>query len=83
MSLPADLLRLGSADSAIRLRNLSASGFMAECPAPPPLPGTHVVLKLPNIGHMPAQVRWASGSCAGGAFLHELTPEELEGLAAC
>lgn len=80
VSLMAKILREGSPEIAVRIRNLSAGGFMAECLRPPPS-GTKVVLSLPGAGYIPAEVRWNTSFRMGGLFEVELGSREL-GLAA-
>ncbi len=76
VSFSAKLLRLGAPDADMRLRNLSSGGFMAECGVPLST-GDQVLLQLPGVGYMPAQVRWTSASCIGGLFQAELSRDEL------
>jgi hypothetical protein len=54
---------------------------MAEC-AVTLSTGDQVLLQLPGVGYMPAQVRWTSASCIGGLFQAELSRHELAGLVA-
>ena len=44
----------------IKVRNVSTAGFMAECAAPVRI-GSYVMLDIPGIGPVEAQVRWQIG----------------------
>ncbi len=74
--LRARLIRAGEADLDVRLRNLSQAGFMAECLLPLP-PGTEVIIGIPGVGEVPAQIRWNHGFRLGGIFHYELAAREL------
>ena len=74
--LRAKLLREGLTDLDIRLRNLSAAGFMAEC-LEPVAPNSKVVLSLPGAGLIPADVRWNVDFRIGAIFHWELSAREL------
>jgi hypothetical protein len=74
--LKAKLLREGAADLDIRVCNLSPAGFMAECLTPVE-PGSEIILSLPGIGTLPAQVRWNVDTRIGGLFHFELSTREL------
>lgn len=52
----------------IRVQNVSAAGFMAECAAPVRI-GSYVSLDIPGVGPVEAQVRWQIGLKMGGMFL--------------
>lgn len=72
----------------VTIRDVSTSGFMAECPAPIRI-GSHVSLEVPGLGPVKAQVRWQLGGRMGGMFLDpislsrcEWTAEPAEGPAA-
>jgi len=52
----------------VNVRNVSACGFMAECPTVVPI-GSRVTLDVPGLGPVDAQVRWQTGSRMGGMFL--------------
>jgi len=74
--LKAKLFREGQPDLDVRLRNLSPAGFMAEC-LDPVEPGTEVILSVPGVGALPAQVRWNVEQRIGGLFHYELGSREL------
>jgi hypothetical protein len=74
--LHAKLLREHAPDVDARVRNLSPAGFMAECSAPLEA-DTEVIVSLPGIGSLPAQVRWSEGLRIGGIFHFELSTREL------
>ena len=63
-------------DVDVRLRNLSAAGFMAEC-LEPIAPGTTIVLAVPGVGRFPAEIRWNEDFRIGGIFHYELAASEL------
>ncbi len=70
------LLRDDLPELDVTVRNLSAAGFMAECLVPLE-PGTAVVLALPGVGYIPAEIRWNVSFRAGGLFQFELSAREL------
>ena len=72
----AKLGRDGAPDLDVRLCNLSAAGFMAEC-LEPIEPGTTVVLAVPGVGRFPAEIRWNVDFRIGGLFHYELAAREL------
>jgi hypothetical protein len=80
VAVRARLLREDLPELDIILRNLSAAGFMAECMAPLE-PGTRIVLAVPGVGYIPAEIRWNVSFRIGGLFQFELSAREL-GLAA-
>ena len=53
---------------AITVRNISTAGFMAECGETVRI-GSYVVLDIPGIGAVEAQIRWQIGQRMGGMFL--------------
>ena len=61
----------------IKVRDLSASGFMAEC-AQPILIGSTIALEIPGIGPVHAQVRWQLGTKMGGMFLDPISLARCE-----
>lgn len=61
----------------IKVENLSAAGFMAECPTPV-LIGSYVSLDVPGIGPVEAQVRWQIGAKMGGMFLDPISLARCE-----
>ena len=56
----------------IKVQNVSAAGFMAECAAPVRI-GSYVSLDIPGIGPVEAQVRWQIGLKMGGMFLDPIS----------
>lgn len=64
----------------VKVRDVSTSGFMAEC-ADPVAIGSHVSLHVPGIGGVRAQVRWQIGSRMGGKFLDPISLDECEWIA--
>ena len=61
----------------IKVRNVSAAGFMAEC-AEPVMIGSYVSLDVPGVGSVKAQVRWQIGSRMGGMFLDPISLARCE-----
>jgi hypothetical protein len=57
----------------VRIRNLSATGMMAECPAPV-ASGHAVVVETKGIGGIPGKVAWATEGRIGIAFDVEIDP---------
>jgi hypothetical protein len=58
----------GMAEMPVVIRDLSISGFRAECSGPV-LIGSYVSVDLPGIGPVHAQIRWQVGGKIGGKFL--------------
>jgi hypothetical protein len=56
----------------IKVQNVSAAGFMAECTKPVRI-GSYVSLDIPGIGSVEAQVRWQIGFRMGGRFLDPIS----------
>jgi hypothetical protein len=56
----------------VRVRDVSTGGFMAECEQPVAI-GSYVLLDVPGIGPVHAQVRWQLGSRMGGMFLDPIS----------
>ena len=56
----------------VKVRNVSTCGFMAECAAPVEI-GSYVVLDVPGVGPVHAQVRWQLGVTMGGMFLDPIS----------
>ena len=56
----------------VTIRNVSTSGFMAECHDPVRI-GSYVSLDIPGIGPVHAQVRWQIGRRMGGMFLDPIS----------
>jgi hypothetical protein len=61
----------------IMVRDVSSSGFMAECAEPVAI-GSHVSLAVRGIGEVRAQVRWQIGSRMGGMFLDPISLDLCE-----
>ena len=61
----------------VRVKNLSTSGFMAECIAPVEI-GSYVTLDVPGLGPVHAQVRWQIGFTMGGMFLDPISLARCE-----
>jgi hypothetical protein len=64
----------------IKVLNVSAAGFMAECAAPVRI-GSYVSLDIPGIGPVEAQVRWQIGMKMGGMFLDPISLGRCEWVA--
>ena len=64
----------------VKVRNLSACGFMAECAAPVRI-GSYVSLDVPGLGRVQAQVRWQLGVSMGGRFLDPISLARCEWIA--
>lgn len=61
----------------VKVRNVSARGFMAECHEPVRI-GSYVSLDVPGIGPVQAQVRWQIGAKMGGMFLDPISLSRCE-----
>jgi hypothetical protein len=61
----------------VTIRDVSTSGFMAECQAPVRI-GSHVSLEVPGVGPVRAQVRWQLGDRMGGMFLDPISLSRCE-----
>ena len=61
------------AETQVRVRNLSASGLMAEVRDPVAM-GTPVELNIRGIGWVPGRVAWAAVGRIGVAFDHPIDP---------
>ncbi|CAA9547518.1 MAG: hypothetical protein AVDCRST_MAG23-2682 [uncultured Sphingosinicella sp.] len=64
-------------DVEVRVRDVSQSGFMAECAQPIRI-GSTVSLDVPGIGPVHAQVRWQVGGRMGGLFLDPISLTQCE-----
>ena len=64
----------------VTIRNVSTSGFMAECHEPVRI-GSYVSLDIPGIGPVHAQVRWQIGKRMGGMFLDPISLKRCEWVA--
>jgi len=76
-SRPARLSSGQGGGTAGRIRNLSRAGFMAECAEPVRI-GSYVLIDVPGIGPIEAQVRWQIGPRMGGMFLDPITLARCE-----
>jgi hypothetical protein len=61
----------------VKVRDVSQSGFMAECAQPIQI-GSTVSLDVPGIGPVHAQVRWQIGGRMGGMFLDPISLTQCE-----
>ena len=61
----------------VKVRDVSAAGFMAECAEPVRI-GSYVSLDIPGIGPVRAQVRWQIGVKMGGMFLDPISLARCE-----
>jgi hypothetical protein len=61
----------------VKVENLSSAGFMAECAESVRI-GTYVILDVPGIGPVQAQVRWQIGMKMGGMFLNPVSLTRCE-----
>ena len=60
---------------SVRIRNLSATGMMAELADPPQL-GAHATIEMRNIGLVHGTIAWARGGKFGMHFDIEIDPME-------
>lgn len=61
----------------VRVRDVSTSGFMAECGEAVRI-GSYVSLDVPGIGPVNAQVRWQLGERMGGQFIDPISLHRCE-----
>jgi hypothetical protein len=61
---------------AVRIHDLSATGFLLESDAALEV-GTEISLDIPGAGAAAGDVVWSSGSFAGGQFREMLSPDAL------
>jgi hypothetical protein len=73
----AELCHSGWYKVEVTIRDVSTSGFMAECAEPVRI-GSHVSLEVPGIGPVHAQVRWQLGGRMGGMFLDPISLSRCE-----
>lgn len=73
VSLTTQLQSDGNPARWVRLRNVSTTGFMAECPHRLRT-GQKVHIVLPGKGAVPAEVRWSDGERIGCRFEQRLGP---------
>lgn len=59
------------------VRNIAIGGFMVECPVALEI-GSPVLLDIPGIGPVKAQVRWQIGPQVGGMFIDPISLAECE-----
>jgi hypothetical protein len=64
-------------DVEVVVRDVSTRGFMAECPETVGI-GSYVMLDVPGIGPVHAQVRWQLGNRMGGMFLDPISLARCE-----
>lgn len=65
-----------SAPVAVRVRNLSAGGMLAESPVPM-IEGTAIEVDLNNVGRVPGRVVWAGEGKFGIAFDGQVNPQAV------
>jgi hypothetical protein len=73
----AQLRQPGLYEIEVTIRDVSTSGFMAECVEPVRI-GSYVSLEVPGIGAVRAQVRWQLGGRMGGMFLDPISLARCE-----
>jgi hypothetical protein len=73
----AQLSHAGWYKVEVTIRDVSTSGFMAECAEPVRI-GSYVSLEVPGIGPVNAQVRWQLGVRMGGMFLDPISLSRCE-----
>ena len=61
----------------VNVRNVSPCGFMAECPEAVGI-GSYVMLDIPGLGRVQAQVRWQVGPRIGGMFTDPISLSRCE-----
>lgn len=64
-------------DVEVRICDISRCGFMAECDDAVAI-GSHVMLDVPGIGPVHAQVRWQLAGRMGGMFLDPISLTKCE-----
>lgn len=73
----ARLKRSATYQFEVTVKNLSSCGFMAECSEPVGI-GSFVMLDVPGVGPVEAQVRWQIGARMGGMFAHPISLARCE-----
>lgn len=73
----ARLSRSATYHVEINIRNVSPCGFMAECPEAVGI-GSYVMLDVPGLGRVQAQVRWQIGARIGGMFTDPISLAHCE-----
>ena len=76
----AQLSHAGWYKVEVTIRDVSTSGFMAECVEPVRI-GSRVSLEVPGIGEVEAQVRWQLAGRMGGMFLDPISLSRCEWIA--
>lgn len=74
MLLLATLRRANGEDVAIKVRNLSAGGMMAECAVSLPR-DEQISIELRGIGAVAGRIAWAAGGKIGVAFDRGIDPK--------
>ena len=72
IDLPVVITPATGGEVAARLRNISPSGFFAECAGTLEI-GSTILLASRELGEVAAQVRWALGPRIGAAFTTRLS----------
>lgn len=73
----ARLSRSATYHVEVNVRNLSPCGFMAECAEAVGI-GSYVMLDVPGLGRVQAQVRWQIGAKMGGRFTDPISLSRCE-----
>ncbi len=73
----ARLSRSATYHVEVNVRNVSPCGFMAECPEAVGI-GSYVMLDIPGLGRVQAQVRWQVGARIGGMFTDPISLSRCE-----
>ena len=74
---PAVLVREDGAENSVIITEVSTGGFRLSVSETPKI-GEHVFLRAEGYGDFPAQIRWALGTDAGGAFLKPVKAAKTE-----
>ncbi|MDQ8757936.1 hypothetical protein RCO27_17050 [Sphingosinicella sp. LHD-64] len=80
VNCPASLNAQDRYTIQVKVRDVSTCGFMAECDEVVRI-GSYVVLDVPGIGRVHAQVRWQIGLRMGGMFLDPISLARCEWVA--
>ena len=74
--LAAKMRVVGFAEEmAVRVRNLSAGGLMAELPEPLSTPDKPIEIEVRGIGWVPGRIAWQTEGRVGVAFDREIDPQ--------
>ena len=73
MFLMATVRRVGGTDVAVKVRNLSPGGMMAECPTSF-FRDEAIEAELRGVGPVTGRVAWTAGGRIGVAFDHPIDP---------